>query len=72
MAYFVGNLPEFGVLAYTRIDSHVAWHAAERWELSLAGQNLLQPRHVEFTSGGEQLDVTMIRRSFYGRVAWRF
>jgi iron complex outermembrane receptor protein len=57
------------VPAYTELDMRLAWHALERVELSLVGQNLLHDHHAELatpTSGG------LIERSVYGRVALRY
>jgi iron complex outermembrane recepter protein len=33
--------------AYARVDVRIAYQAGERWTLSVTGQNLLTPRHVE-------------------------
>jgi iron complex outermembrane receptor protein len=58
------------VPSYFSLDTRLAWHLSRGLELSLVGQNLLQPRHVEYgfpTSLREQID-----RSVYAKVAWRF
>lgn len=70
--YFVGGLPTFGVPAYMRLDSRIAWRFAERLELSVVGQNLLQPHHLEFTSANQGILATQVKRSFYAKVTWRF
>ena len=72
MLYFVGGLSTFSVPAYTRLDSRIAWRPAERLELSVIGQNLLQPSHLEFTSANQGILATQVKRSFYGKVTWRF
>ena len=57
------------VPAYTELDLRLAWHALERVELSLVGQNLLHDHHPELataTVGGQ------VERSVYGRVALRY
>jgi len=72
MLYFVGRLPTFSVPAYTRLDSRIAWRATEHLEFSVTGQNLLQPRHLEFTSANQGILATQVKRSFYGKVTWRF
>jgi iron complex outermembrane receptor protein len=61
------------VPAYTRVDLRLGWRPHERFELAVTGQNLLDPEHAEFrdtaaTSGHS----TEIRRSIYGKAAWRF
>ena len=68
---YVGGLTSGKIPAYTRLDSRVGWRFSESMEVSVTGQNLLTPRHVEF------LDIygvgqTLIERSVYGKVIWRF
>lgn len=46
--YRVGYLAEGKIPAYLRLDARLGWHIAERLEVSLVGQNLLDPRHPEF------------------------
>ncbi len=58
------------VPSYFSLDSRLAWHMGKGVELSVVGQNLLQPRHVEYgfpTPFREQID-----RSVYAKVSWRF
>jgi iron complex outermembrane recepter protein len=58
------------VPSYFGLDSRLAWHSANGIELSVVGQNLLQPRHVEYGFPSplrEQID-----RSIFGKIAWRF
>ncbi len=58
------------VPSYFGLDARLAWHGAKGIELSLVGQNLLQPRHVEYGFPSplrEQID-----RSLYAKIAWRF
>jgi iron complex outermembrane receptor protein len=61
---YVGALPALVVNAYQTADARLAWHASKRLELSLTGQNLLQPRHAE--SGP-----VLIQRSAYAQITWR-
>jgi iron complex outermembrane receptor protein len=67
--YFVGGLPTFQLPSYTRVDVNIAWKGLENTEMSLAGQNLLGS-HTEYGSGEGALNP--VKRSFYGKVAWRF
>jgi iron complex outermembrane receptor protein len=58
------------VPSYFSLDSRLAWHLSPGLELSLVGQNLLQPRHVEYGFPSplrEQID-----RSVFAKVAWHF
>jgi hypothetical protein len=43
----------------------------ELLELSVAGQNLLTPRHIEFANAN-QVHVTQVERSVVGKLTWRF
>ena len=70
-AYYVGALRQGPVPSYTRLDTRLGWRVGESIELSVAGQNLLTPRHIEF--GDEaQVHVTQVERSIVGTVTWRF
>jgi len=62
---FVSALSSQSVPSYHTLDARVAWRASERIELSLTGQNLLQPHHPEFNAVGAE-----IRRSAYVAVTW--
>ena len=58
------------VPSYFGLDARLAWHGVHGIELSLVGQNLLQPRHVEYGFPSplrEQID-----RSVYAKIAWRY
>jgi iron complex outermembrane receptor protein len=70
-AYFVGALRYAAVPSYTRLDTRLGWRAGEFVEFSVAGQNLLTPRHIEF-GDGIQVHVTQVERSIAGKVTWRF
>lgn len=69
--YYVNCLCSLGVPAYTRVDVRLGYQVRKNLELSLVGQNLLQPRHLEFINveyGAQSLAV----RSIFGRVVWSF
>jgi iron complex outermembrane recepter protein len=63
--------PTLGRIAgYTEMDVRLAWQAFEGCELSIAGQNLLHARHVEYGfPNGSEIE---IGRSVYGKIAWHF
>ncbi|HTR35709.1 MAG TPA: TonB-dependent receptor [Bryobacteraceae bacterium] len=69
---YVSNLPGPNVPAYARVDSRVSWRAGERMELSIVGQNLLSPRHQEFSAGVYPASFTLVERSVFAKVTWRF
>jgi iron complex outermembrane receptor protein len=58
------------VPAYFELDTRLAWHAGERLELSIVGQNLLHNHHPEYGLPGPMR--VEIQRSIYGRVAWQY
>ena len=47
---YVGALPALAVNAYQTADARLGWHFAKKFDLSVTGQNLFQPRHAEFWS----------------------
>ncbi len=59
------------VPSYTRLDTRVGWSATEHVQFSVAGQNLLTPRHIEFLDG-YQVVPTYVERNVVGRITWRF
>ncbi|MGH9395870.1 MAG: TonB-dependent receptor plug domain-containing protein [Terriglobia bacterium] len=70
--YYVDRLVGQSVGAYTRLDTQLTWHAGESLDLSVAGQNLLNPRHLEFNGPEDIILPTEIPRSVYGKITWRF
>ena len=73
-AYYVGHLRDGGngpVPAYTRVDTRLGWRIGRSIELSLAGQNLLAPRHAEFHDAYE-VNRTLVERSVLGKITLRF
>jgi iron complex outermembrane receptor protein len=71
-AGYVSELADGNVPAYVRIDSRIGWRLGEFVELSIVGQNLLSRRHVEFSDTIYPLDHTLVERSVFGKVTWRF
>ena len=68
---YVDNLPNQLVASHTRFDLRLGWRPSKSVEFSIAGQNLLQPRHFEFGSQS-QIQATQIRRSIFGEIKWWF
>lgn len=58
------------VPAYFELNTRLAWHAGERFELSVTGQNLLHNHHTEY--GFPDPTRVEIERSVYGKLAWRY
>ncbi len=61
----VGTVP-----AYFELDTRLAWRLSDRVQLSIVGQNLLHPYHVEY--GFPSASREEIQRSVYGKVQWSF
>ena len=61
----VGTVP-----SYFELDTHLAWHASDRLEFALVGQNLLHNRHPEYGFPGPAR--AEIERTAYGKFTWRY
>ena len=63
--------PDIFIPAYTRLDVRLGYKVGPGWQLSLAGQNLLEPRHLE---GIPELltDYSYVKRGIYLKSTWRF
>jgi iron complex outermembrane receptor protein len=70
--YFVGRLADPREPSYTRLDTGLSWTLGERIGLNLVGQNLLRDRHEEFVDTTGSTMSTLIKRSVYAKVEWRF
>jgi iron complex outermembrane recepter protein len=70
--YFVSELPVQDVASYTRLDTQLRWKFAERGEFSLVGQNLLRNEHLESMDALTVVNSSLIKRSGYAKLAWRF
>ncbi|MFP4389271.1 MAG: TonB-dependent receptor plug domain-containing protein [Desulfococcaceae bacterium] len=62
---YVDRLSDADVDSYNTLDARLAWTPRPGLELSLVGQNLLQPNHREFSS-------IQIERGVYLKVDWVF
>jgi iron complex outermembrane receptor protein len=71
-ANFVSELPIQGVASYTRIDTQLRWKLAERADISIVGQNLLQDNHLESMDQLTLVNSSLIKRSAYAKFTWRF
>jgi iron complex outermembrane receptor protein len=69
---FVSRLSAGDIPAYVRLDSRIGWQAGESLEFSVVGQNLLTPRHAEFYDGNYAVSHTLVERSVFGKITWRF
>ncbi len=66
---YVSTLQAQAVNSYSTADTRFSWFSPRQVEFSVVGQNLLQPRHVEF--GGDPEGLVGIKRSVYANITWR-
>ena len=65
---YASALPAQKVNDYHTLDARLGWRTKWGVELSLVGQNLFQPRHVEWGTGDPSQSLVGIRRAVYGRI----
>ena len=66
---YVSKLPKPAVPAYTQIDIFISWKMNRIIELAVAGQNLLENRHLEFIPSSP--DRREVERCIYGKIICR-
>ena len=64
-------LKEAEISRYFALDARLAWRPLQDLEVSVIGQNLLSPRHLEYVQESFTLP-TEVQRGVYGKVEWRF
>ncbi len=69
---YVDNLPELDVDAYMTMDTRLAWWPTSAWELSIVGQNMLEPSHLENDPPSWPIIPTEVERSVYIKAIWHF
>ncbi len=78
---YVDELPSAGapfdgttvrIPSYLTLDARVAWRPIRNLELSVVGQNLLDPRHPEFAQETFAPVLSQVPRGVYGKIEWRF
>jgi iron complex outermembrane recepter protein len=72
MLFHSGELGNLNIDAYTRADARVEVGLTRQLSLSVIGQNLLDPRHVEFGGRGAIVRATQIPRSAQAQLQWKF
>jgi len=70
--FYIDELKTQGIPRYTRLDTRLAWHPKEKLELSCGLQNLLNAQHPEFSSTLGIQGSAQVKRSYYGKITWRF
>jgi iron complex outermembrane recepter protein len=66
---YVEKLPAQTVPNYETADARFGWHPNSQLQLSVTGQNLLQPHYAQF--GGDPGPLVQIRRGVYAKLVWR-
>jgi iron complex outermembrane recepter protein len=66
---YVSEIANQQVPAYAELDARLTWSPTSHLDLSLVGQNLLHPRHVEF---GAPTNRREIERGLQGTAQWHF
>jgi hypothetical protein len=66
---YVEALPAQAVRSYETADARLGWHFAPQLQLSVTGQNLLQPHYAQF--GGDPGGLVQVRRGVYAKLVWR-
>lgn len=70
---YVDNVSALNIPSYISMDCRVAYRPKEHMEISLVGQNLLDPHHPEYGSSLFVHEVpTEVQRGVYGMVAWEY
>ena len=70
--YWVGRIDSDNVPAYARLDARLGWRALATLDIALLGRNILDSRHVEFTSSSTASAITTARRQIAVTSTWRF
>jgi iron complex outermembrane receptor protein len=67
---YVGRIAA-GIPAYTGLNTRIGWRVGEHLDFSIAGQNLLTPRQLEFP-GEIGLNSTLVPRTVFAKITWKF
>src|SRR5258708_21149913 len=69
--YYVDKLETYNIPSYVRLDLRLGWRFSDSLDFSIGGQNLLNARHAEFGTS-ETVSSTLVNRTDYGKITWRF
>ncbi|MBS1701592.1 MAG: TonB-dependent receptor [Armatimonadetes bacterium] len=70
-AYYTSANPVFNLPAYTRVDARYSAKLPNNWHLTLMGQNLLGPSHLEGTTSFSEVPMR-VRRTLSLQIGYRF
>jgi iron complex outermembrane receptor protein len=69
---FVDHLPSLNIPSYYSLDAHLGWRPVQLVEFSIGGQNLLNNQHLEFIPDFINTAPTVVKRTVYGSLTFRF
>jgi iron complex outermembrane receptor protein len=69
---YTDRLPGVNIPSYYSVDTRFGWRPKGGMELSVGSQNLLNRQHLEFLPDFINTSPTVVKRTFYGSVTWRF
>jgi iron complex outermembrane recepter protein len=69
---FVDHLPSLNIANYYSLDSHLGWRPVSLVEISIGGQNLLDNQHLEFIPDFINTAPTVVKRTVYGSLTFKF
>ena len=70
--YFVGRLPSPALPSYICLDSQLTWRPSKHVALMLVGQNLLRNAHQEYADPELTVTPSLVLRSGFVRLMWRY
>ena len=68
----IARLPFWGILAYTELESRLAWKPTANCEIAIVGRNLLHDHHREYAPLITAIRDAQIDRSVFGKFTLRF
>jgi len=69
---FVDHLSGLNIPSYYSLDAHLGWRPVSPVEFSIGGQNLLDNQHLEFLPDFINTAPTVVKRTVYGSLTFRF
>jgi iron complex outermembrane receptor protein len=69
---FVDALRTTGISSYTTLDLRLAWRPTKNIEVSVVGQDLLDPQHAEFAPIFNPSPLAEVPRSVYAKLTLKF
>jgi len=69
---YVSRLATPNIASYVGADTTMRWQPRGDLEVSVTGQNLQSPRHMEFADVAKVLIPSPVERSLFGKLTWRF